>query len=45
MARIADVRAGGAWPTGEELEAQPCAGGIFMTVPGVKGVPETPFGS
>jgi D-xylonolactonase len=25
------------------LEAQPCAGGVFMTVPDVKGVPETPF--
>ena len=29
--------------TREALEAQPCAGGVFMTVPGVNGVPETPF--
>lgn len=29
--------------TPEELSAQPNAGGLFMTVPGVRGVAETPF--
>jgi hypothetical protein len=28
---------------GEELQTQPCPGGVFMTLPGVRGAPETPF--
>jgi hypothetical protein len=28
---------------GEELQTQPCRGGVFITLPGVRGAPETPF--